>query len=209
MITAGIVGNSDIAQTASLINSILSSKGKKVSSIDYKNLSDLGANQVKLYLNELKKNGVDVLLLKINQTDIENDFIRGIDLDAVIFPAKKAEADNSSENSQKTLKLFSLLGERGIIIANEDDPDLINFLEGTHRPVITYGFNSKASITTSSVGDMMSDSRLMCCLQKPILARDGILIGPHEYRVEIESGEFDAYDVLAATTFAIINGVDL
>lgn len=210
MIVAGIVGNSGTAETASLINTILSSRGKKVSAIDYKSLEELDSVHLKQYINELEKNGVDVLLMKIGLPEAGRGFFKELHLDAVIYPDKIADPDKDLASCEWYARdMLLLLDEKGVVIANEDDTDFLKFLKGDRHPVITYGFNSKASITTSSVGDMMSENGLMCCLQKPIPARSGLLIGPHEYRVSFTEGTFDTYNVLAAATFAIINGVEL
>ncbi len=114
--------------------------------------------------------------------------------------------DNFSELMPK---VFSLMDEKGIIIVNADDSEIIQFLHGLKYYTITYGFNSKASITTSSIGDDVYKENFMCCLQRTISVKDGLLIEPQEYRIKITSNDFDSYSVLAAATFAIVNGVDL
>jgi UDP-N-acetylmuramate-alanine ligase len=106
-------------------------------------------------------------------------------------------------------KIFLLLDEKGTAIVNVDESELIQFLQGMKHYIVTFGFNSKASITTSSIGDFLFKDNFMCCLQRTISTRNGMLIEPQEYKIRLETGELNTYDVLAAATFAIVNGVDL
>ncbi|HHW48396.1 MAG TPA: glutamate ligase [Clostridiaceae bacterium] len=211
MVIAGIVGHDGKVQTANLISSILSSKGKKVSVIDSKSISEMDFRTVRDYVYELDKNNVDILVLKINIDDVNNMIIDCLHFDFIIYTGKP---DSLNERDSKNFsllmkKIFSLLNEKGIAIINIDENDSKQFLEDLKFYTVTYGFNSKASITTSSVGDYMLGDSFICCLQNSIPARDGNLIAPHEYRINIETSGLDTHNVLAAVSFAIVNGVDL
>ena len=70
-----------------------------------------------------------------------------------------------TENNEKNIFIIS---EKGVAIVNSDDNDLSSFLSGIKHYIVTYGFNLKASITTSSVGDFMDKDDIMCCLQRTI-----------------------------------------
>lgn len=211
MLIAGIIGREGKVQTANLINSILSARGKKVSVIDSANLAGLDDTRVKNYLRELEKNNVDILVLKVNITDIKKEIYDILHFDIMIYTDKADDLIEEEEAGYKELmrRTFSLLDEKGLIIVNVDDRNIGQVLEGLKHHIVTYGFNSKASITTSSVGDTVSEGGLMCCLQRTISAKNGLLVEPQEYKVNVESSEFDTHNVLAAATFAIVNGVDL
>jgi hypothetical protein len=75
--------------------------------------------------------------------------------------------------------------------------------------VITYGFNTKASITTSSIGDTVyrTDSSVVSRgLFPPGAERSS---KPQEYKLRFDAGGLDSHNLLAAASFAIVNGIDL
>ena len=211
MLIAGIAGSEGNLQTANLINNILSSTGKKISVVDSKNLLGANINRIRAYTYELEKNNTDILLLKINISDVEKFLSNDMHFDIMIYTGKlksKPELGNT-EMLEGMEKIFLLLADKGTAIVDVDDSDLIKMLQGRKHNVVTYGFNTKASVTTSSIGDVLFKDGFICCLQKTISARNGVLMEPQEYKLKLDSGELDTHDVLAAASFAIVNGVDL
>jgi UDP-N-acetylmuramate-alanine ligase len=211
MLIAGIIGHEGKSKTANLINSFFSSTGKRVSIIDAKSLRELGSKRVKSYISELDKNNVDALILKIEFNDIEKEIFNNIHFDIMIYIDKADDLKETESEYYNNLmrKNLSLLDEKGIAIVNIDDKSLLEGLHGLKNYIITYGFNSKASITTSSVCDIVSKENFMCCLQRTISTKSGILIEPQEYSIKIETSGMNSYNVLAAATFAIVNDIDL
>jgi len=211
MLIAGIIGSEGKVQTANLINSILTSEGIKVSVIDTANLLGLEGNRIKAYISELEKNNVDLLLLKTGISDIDKVLSDELHFDVVIYTDKSEEITETDkhEYSEIMARAFSLIADKGVAIVNVDDIDLISLLQGMKHRFVTYGFNTKASITTSSIGDTLFKDSFICCLQRPISTCSGKLIEPQEYKLKLEAEEFDSHNVLAAASFAIINGIDL
>ncbi len=212
MIIAGIIDHDEKKMTINLINSIFSLTGKKVGIVDSKDLIQLDSTKIKNYFYELEKNKTDILILKINVPDIYKEFFNFLHFDVMIFADKADDLKEISDNKDFGAlmdRVFLLMDDKGIIIVNVDDSEIIRFLKGVKYYTVTYGFNSKASITTSSIGDDVYKENFLCCLQRTISAKNGSLIEPQEYRVKVASNEFDAYSVLAAATFAIVNGIDL
>ncbi|TYQ15635.1 UNVERIFIED_CONTAM: UDP-N-acetylmuramyl tripeptide synthase [Acetivibrio alkalicellulosi] len=211
MLIAGIIGQNNKEKTSNLINHILTSSKKRVSIVDSKNLSNFDPKRIKDYLNELEKNNIDVLILKVDIGNILKDIFYNFKFDIIIFTDKADEIDEDNiESYRETIKkAFSLLNEKGVAIVNSDDNDLSSFLNGIKNYIVTYGFNLKASITTSSIGDLMSKDNIMCCLQRTIYTKNGKIIEPQEFKVKADLDGVDPYNVLAAATFALINGIDL
>jgi len=211
VLTAAIIGHGDNTNTANLINSILSSTGKRISIIDSKSLIELDSQLFKNYIGELEKNGTDILILKINIKEVEKEAIDYLHFDIILYSdrADDLKETDVKKNAEIMRTALSLLDEKGIAIVNFDDSELMEQLQGLKNYVVTYGFNSKASITTSSIGDTLFKDSFICCQQKVIPAKNGLLIEPQEYIINLAAGEIDAYNVLAAATFAIVNGVDL
>jgi UDP-N-acetylmuramyl tripeptide synthase len=211
VLIAGIISQSDKESTANLINSIFSASKKRFSIVDSKSLTNLDSKRFKAYLNELLKNDTDILILKVNIFDLDKDIFDYLKFDIIIFNDKADDFKESSSDTYKEFmrKAFSLLDEKGIAIVNADDNELTNFLNGIKHYIITYGFNLKASITTSSVGDLVAKNNIMCCLQRTVFARNGSIIEPQEFIIKTQPDMYDTYNVLAAATFALVNGVDL
>ncbi len=210
MIIAGIIDQDEKMGTINLINSIFYPAGKKVNIIDSSSLTHLDYFRMKSYLNELERNKTDILMLKINLLDAYKENFGFLHFDVMVFADKADDLKEISNDNFSELmrKLFSLMDEKGIVIVNADDGEIIKFLHGLKYYTITYGFNSKASITTSSIGDDVYKENFMCCLQRTISGKNGLLVEPQEYRIKVSSNDFDSYSVLAAATFAIVNGVD-
>lgn len=213
MLLAGIVGQEDVMETVSLINSILSAKGKRISVADSAGLTVNDVRTLRNYMRELEKNRTDMLLLKLNVGSLDKLLYNGIYFDIMIFTgntditcsADSCEKDGFFDISQK---LQGFMGDKSITIVNVDDKKLISTLEGKLQHVVTYGFNSKASITTSSTMDNLLDGSFMLCLQKSIPARNGLVMEPQEYKLKLAPDEYEAHNILAAVSFAIVNGID-
>ncbi len=211
MIFAGIAGSEGKIETAVHINSIFSSSGKKISVVDSRNITALDSKRFKNFIGELEKNKVDILILKLGISDIAGFLNRDIHFDIMIFTGKLESMPDSSgdEYSAMVERAYQLLDEKGIAIVNVDDNELVDILRGMKHHILTYGFNSKASITTSSIGDSVFKDGLICCLQRTISASNGIVFEPQEYKLKLESDDQEIHNILAAASFALINGIDL
>ena len=211
MLIAGIFGSKGKLQTAAIISSMLAAQGEKVSVIDSTRLPAMDGSKIKAYIAELEKNSVDLLLLKIELADIDRLLSDGLQFDILIYTDKAEDGLDfeKPEYKNKVKQIISLMADKGVAIVNVDDNELIRLLQGMKHRFVTYGFNTKASVTTSSIGDSVFKDGFICCLQRSISARNGKIIEPQEYKLQLESGEFDSHNVLAAASFAIINGIDL
>jgi UDP-N-acetylmuramate-alanine ligase len=211
MLIAGILGSEGKLQTAAIINSILSSKGEKVSVLDSATLLGMYGSRLRSYIFELERNNIDLLLLKTELSDIDSFLSDDVKFDILIYTDKAEDSTiiDNSEYSRKFEQIFSCMNDKGIAIVNVDDSELIKLLQGMKYRFITYGFNTKASVTTSSIGDSVYKDGFICCLQRSVSARNGKVIEPQEYKLHMEGNEVDSHNLLAAASFAIVNGIDL
>lgn len=211
MLIAGIIGSEGKLQTASIINSILTSKGEKVSIIDTMSMPGFDGKRIKAYISELEKNNIGMLILKTGLPDIDRYLPDDMRFDILVYTDKAEDSAtfDKIEHITRLNRIFSLMAEKGVAIVNVDDSQLIDLLQGMRHRFITYGFNTKASVTTSSVGDTVFKDGFICCLQRRISTRAGEIIEPQEYKLHLDAGEFDSHNVLAAASFAIVNGIDL
>ena len=74
---------------------------------------------------------------------------------------------------------------------NTDIKENIELLENLTLNLITYGFNSKATITTSSV----EEQKMLICLQRGIKNLQGKIIEPQEIEIET-SQEISSYALM-------------
>lgn len=211
MLIAGIIGSEGKLQTANIINSILTSKGEKVSIIDSTSMPGFDGKRIKAYISELEKNNIGMLILKTGLPDIDRYLPGDMRFDILVYTdkAEDSAAFDKIEHITRLNRIFSLMAEKGVAIVNVDDSQLIDLLQGMRYRFITYGFSTKASVTTSSVGDIVFKDGFICCLQRRISTRAGEIIEPQEYKLHLDAGEFDSHNVLAAASFAIVNGIDL
>ena len=77
--------------------------------------------------------------------------------------------------------LKKLLDNATYVIINSDIEDNLSILENIKATVITYGFNSKATITASSV----EDEEIILCLQRALQTKKGKTIEPQEIRMHL------------------------
>lgn len=211
MLVAGILGSEGKLQTAGIISSMLASKGEKVSVIDPAGMPGMDSKRIAAYISELEKNNVDMLILKMDILDIDKYITDELSFDILIYTDKSNDISlmGKTEYKSRLDKVFSLIDDKGVAIVNVDDSDMIKLLNGKMYKVITYGFNTKASITTSSIGDRVYKDGFICCLQRSISTRGGKIIEPQEYKIRLDAGDLDSHNLLAAASFAIVNGIDL
>ncbi len=214
MLVTGTLGFNKDNKMVTLINSLLSLTGKKISIVDLKEFDESNDRKIKNYIEELTKNDVDILMFKIDLCDLYSKTLEYFKFDILIFENKNEYLNEISPISEHTYnsilkKSLSLLGDKGVAIINVDYNDISNIFQDIKQYIITYGFNSKANVTTSSIGDTIFKENFMCYLQQTILTKNGKKIEPQEYLIKVDSSEFNPYDVMAAASFALINGIDL
>lgn len=144
-------------------------------------------------LNIIKKQIVERLkidenlIILIKEKNIEN--IKNIKFDTIILDRKF--------NNEKILKM--VLENVKYLIINCDVVKSFNVLNDIEINVITYGFNSKATITASSVGE----EEILVCLQRNIINAKNQKVEPQEVKIEIQN---DAMSTMAITAILLIYG---
>ena len=127
------------------------------------------------------------LIILIKEKNIEN--IKNIKFDTIILDRKF--------NNEKNLKM--VLENVKYLIINCDVVKSFNVLNDIEINVITYGFNSKATITASSVGE----EEILVCLQRNKINAKKQKVEPQEVKIEIQN---DAMCTMAITAILLIYG---
>lgn len=121
----------------------------------------------KKILEQLKLRESNVLFVK--EKSVEN--IKNIKFETIIL----ARQFKNVEMLRKILKSATY------VIVNSDIESNLQLLENIKATVITYGFNSKATITASSVGE----EEMMLCIQRTWQDKMGKNIEPQEIKQPI------------------------
>ena len=112
-------------------------------------------------------------IININQKSIEN--IKNIKFDAIII----------NQNVDKLLKcskyLEKILNNTNFLIINLDTNIKIKIANSSEKSIITFGFNSDAVITISSI----KDDNILICIQKKFIGKTK-LIEEQEYSIELK-----------------------
>lgn len=129
--------------------------------------------------------------------DLEKLNLSKLYFDIIVHPFVK-ENDSYSIELLRTSKICILNSDNGRFSA------VFSKLEKTI--VVTYGFNSKATVTISSFNlDEFLEANL--CLQRSVVPLTGDRIEPFEYYLQLSKGDEDStYPILAATTLALLIG---
>ena len=114
----------------------------------------------------------------IKETNIDN--IKNVHFDTIILNTKFKKMD----------KLLAVLINAKNIIVNMDEEIDFEDVNITNLNLITYGFNSKSSITISSV----TDDEVLICVQRNIYNDSGII---EMQEIKIENNEnYSIYDLI-------------
>lgn len=124
----------------------------------------------------------------LNKTNIEN--FRNVKFDSVII----------NEKIENRKALNKILEKTKYIICNSDIYCKSNELKKKINPnIITYGYNSNATVTISSV----TDENFLICLQENIEANNKIE-GIQEFMFEKNNNNINAYDGMIMTIMNLI-----
>ena len=124
----------------------------------------------------------------INEKNIEN--IKNIKFKIIVL---NKGIDN------KNIKNILLNAE--YLILNSDINVKIDLIENLDLKVITYGFNSKSTVTASSI----TEEEMLICVQRNIINIKGKKIEPQEINIEKDI-MLDNYDNMYIMCLAIIYG---
>lgn len=146
------------------------------------------SNNEKYLKQELEKITNQDQIFFLNEECIKN--LKNITFETVLL-GKKIE--NNKEDIIKTIKKANNL------IFNTDIIENINLLDNLQLKLITYGFNSKATITTSSI----SENKIIVCLQRGIQNIKGQKIEPQELQMNIKNN-INSYGVMELLSLKLL-----
>ena len=124
----------------------------------------------------------------LNENTIEN--MRNIKFETLLL---------GKEIEKKQDIIRSITNKIKFLIVNSDIPRNLEILKDLDVTLITYGFNSKATLTTSSI----EDNRVMLCLQRNLENIYGEEIESQEMKIETKKNG-NSYAVMELTSLLLL-----
>lgn len=106
----------------------------------------------------------------------------------------------ASEASPVLGSIVPALGRGDYLVVNADDKEIFPLLAENQAQLITYGFNTRANITASSV----TDDGLQVCIQRAFLGMDGTEREPQEFSARVGRSEESESVLGAAAAWAVM-----
>ena len=131
--------------------------------------------------NLLKHNKIlkENIVIFINEANIDN--IKNVHFNTIVINSKFSKID----------ELNALLSNTQNIIVNVDEEIELNELNLFNLNLITYGFNSKSSVTISSI----TDDEILICIQRNLCFNSKTI---EVQEVKIENSSHNIYDLIVA-----------
>jgi hypothetical protein len=141
--------------------------------------------------------------LKISDKDFHNHNTEKLNI--LVFDNCEYLKDNDINQFLK-----DSIGKNSILVLNIDDKKNIKFLKGLNSVFITYGLDSKSSVTASSIQEIESFDEIQYCIQRTIPTLLGDKIEQQEFRTLIyQYKHADTCKMLAAISVALICGLEI
>ena len=184
MIKIGIIG--DFLKTAGIISSILEKSSFSVKIINYK------------HFFSIMQSNIDFLIIGICSPYTSSDYINKLQLDILII-------NDSSQITNLTNPPF-ISNKLSIVLLNSDKSEKIELKTKTPFYVITFGFNSNATITISSRISGVNDT-LQICIQRNLMTLQNVKILEQDFSITANSKNIDV--ILSAISAAILSGISI
>lgn len=148
-------------------------------------------NYIKQILNQELK---DKTIIFFSEESIEN--LKNIKFETVIIMA------NNKKIFSKMGIVKNIISKSKFLIVNADEEINLSLIEDMNLNVITYGFNSKSTITASSV----KEDNVMLCVQRNIQNANEEKIEPQEICVEKTSPRVATSTIMGIATILLLYG---
>ena len=205
MLIVGVIGINSREQTVTSLYNLFKSNGFKVNMLE---IDEKGSSikNLKQYIKILSNNNTEILIISISCYNIQEEFYKGIKFDIIAHLTNdkdniiKENMDLVIENEKK---IFNKLKSNSFAVINIDNDDYIKLLEGIRTCIITYGYNSKATITSSSIDD--NSNTLSISQQRAIKTHENSVIEPQELVIKINDYNIqNIYNALVVTSVGLI-----
>lgn len=137
----------------------------------------------------LEQNREDVEIIPVSPETVKN--MKNVTFDTIII-------DKEMEDMEK---IEPFMKKSEYIVFNSDRKNTIPQIKNKQVTFITYGFNSKSTVTASSI----MEEEILICLQRNVKSKSGNIIEPQEFWVKANQRN-DVYEIMAETCMDLIYG---
>mgnify|MGYP006280612997 CR=1 FL=1 len=221
----GVTGTNGKTTTVHLLDSIFNKAGISTALIGTlgikignkyikNNLTTPDAEYLYELFDEFVNKKVKVVIMEVSSHALKFSRTYGIEYDIAIHTNIEIDHmdihDSFTEYVNTKKILFDSLKRNKLAIINTDDDNSSNLLEGNDRVLtITYGLNSKASVTASSISETDKIS-FNICIQRSITTLSYNEIEPSEFKINTNLiGIHNIYNSLAAISASLFYGINI
>lgn len=156
-------------------------------------------NYIKQTLIQNLKNKTVIILKEDNVENFKNIKFETI----VIMSNEKTTILNESKLNEKNV-IKRIIDSAKYLVVNADEEINLNLLQETNGKVITYGFNSKSTITASSV----KEDGVLLCVQRNIENLEGKNIELQEFNINKTISKIPTNIVMGLATVLLLYGIE-
>lgn len=148
------------------------------------------------YINQiLNKELKGKTVIFLNEHNIEN--FKNIKFETIMIMSNVTKIFSEKE------VLKGIISKAKYLIINADEEISLDLLEDISLNVITYGFNSKSTITTSSV----KEDNILLCIQRNIQNQDKSELEQQEISIQKLSNKLSSNEIMGIATMLLIYGI--
>ena len=149
-------------------------------------------NCVKQILSKRLKHNI---IIFFNEENISN--LKNIKFETIIIMT------NNNKIFDKKEIFKNIISKSKYVIMNADEELNLQLLEDISLNIITYGFNSKSTITASSV----KEESVLLCVQRTIKDLNGLEVEPQEISIEKSNPYLATNVILCIATTLLVYGI--
>jgi|LSQX01.3.fsa_nt_gb UDP-N-acetylmuramyl pentapeptide synthase len=208
MIIIGVVEEQGISPIIRLLKKILINSDSRINLSVIETLErylfEFSNSILKDYLYELKRNKIDIAIIKVIPELLMKNTYDNIRFDVLVCNNhKNADLINYKK------KILDIIDESNIAIINSDHDIISKSSLRKSLCIITCGLNHKSTVTTSSIEECSEEKVLIYCLQRTIKTLDGTEMHPQEFPIKFKKSDSDdIFNILAAVSLALICGIE-
>lgn len=148
------------------------------------------------YINKIISNKLHTnTIININEKNIDN--IKNVRFETLLI------SGNNKSILEKEELLKSIISNVQYLIINADIETNLSVLKHLNLKVITFGFNSKSTITASSV----KEDTILICIQRTIEDNKKQEIEPQEVLVQLQENNISVHSIMGIVSVLLIYGI--
>ncbi|RKD27324.1 hypothetical protein SAMN02745883_01716 [Caminicella sporogenes DSM 14501] len=154
------------------------------------------------------KDEIDILLFCLQDKDKVEFIIDKYRIDVLVDVSDTKKNNNHSDMNFIKKVFYENLSKNATVIINSDKKNEINIFKYLNEKiVITYGLNTKSTLTASSIHD---EDSFICCLQRGLTSFSGKEIEPFEFPIRLFCSEkIDVYKILPIIALSLMYDVKI